>query len=83
MLYCGFNYFLFSPLLGEMIQFDKHVFQMGGNHQSISFTRFINAMLPLRFQIYCEHFVNDWKPPGFANRAPEEESSFLVEYYFP
>ena len=30
----GFKYFLFSPLLGEMIQFDKHIFQMGWfNHQ--------------------------------------------------
>ena len=25
----GFKYFLFSPLLGEMIQFDEHIFQMG------------------------------------------------------
>ena len=32
----GFKYFLFfcSPLFGEMIQFDEHIFQMGGkNHQ--------------------------------------------------
>ena len=29
-----FKYFLFSPLLGEMIQFDEHIFQMGWfNHQ--------------------------------------------------
>ena len=26
----GFNYLLFSSLPGEMIQFDKHIFQMGG-----------------------------------------------------
>ena len=25
----GFNYFLFSPLPEEMIQFDEHIFQMG------------------------------------------------------
>ena len=25
----GFNYFLFSPLPGETIQFDEHIFQMG------------------------------------------------------
>ena len=25
----GFNYFLFSPLPGEMIQFDEHMFQIG------------------------------------------------------
>ncbi len=27
----GFKYFLFSPLLGEMIQVDEHFFQMGGS----------------------------------------------------
>ena len=27
------KHFLFSPLLGEMIQFDEHIFQMGWNHQ--------------------------------------------------
>ena len=30
----GFKYFLFSPLPGEMIRFDEHIFQMGWfNHQ--------------------------------------------------
>ena len=30
----GFEDFLFSPVLGEMIQFDEHIFQMGWfNHQ--------------------------------------------------
>ena len=28
-----FKYFLCSALLGEMIQFDEHIFQMGWNHQ--------------------------------------------------
>ena len=27
----GFKYFVFSPLLGEMIQFDEQIFQMGGS----------------------------------------------------
>ena len=27
----GFKYFLCSPLPGEMIQFDEHIFQMGGS----------------------------------------------------
>ena len=26
----GFKYVLFLPLPGEMIQFDEHIFQMGG-----------------------------------------------------
>ena len=25
----GFEYFLFSPLPGEMVQFDEHIFQIG------------------------------------------------------
>ena len=30
----GFKYFfIFTPILGEMIQFDEHFFQMGWNHQ--------------------------------------------------
>ena len=30
----GFKHVLFLPLLGEMIQFDEHIFQMGWfNHQ--------------------------------------------------
>ena len=32
----GFKYFLCSPLVGEMIQFDEHIFQMGWfNHQLV------------------------------------------------
>ena len=32
----GFKYFLFSPLPGEIIQFDEHIFQMGWfNHQLV------------------------------------------------
>ena len=29
----GFKYFIFSPLVGEMIQFDEHIFQIGWSHQ--------------------------------------------------
>ena len=31
----GFKHFLCSPLFGEMIQFDDHIFQMGWNHQLV------------------------------------------------
>ena len=27
------TFFIFTPILGEMIQFDEHIFQMGWNHQ--------------------------------------------------
>ena len=35
----GFKHFEFSPLLGEMIQFDEHIFQMGGSttNQSVMY----------------------------------------------
>ena len=34
-----FKYVLFSPLLGEMIQFDDHIFQLGWfNHQEVRFS---------------------------------------------
>ena len=29
-------FFMFTPNLGEMIQFDEHIFQMGWNHQLVS-----------------------------------------------
>ena len=32
----GFKYiFIFTPIPGEMIQFDEHIFQMGWNHQLV------------------------------------------------
>ena len=30
-------FFIFTPNLGEMIQFDYHIFQMGWNHQPVRF----------------------------------------------
>ncbi len=34
--FCWFHTFLmFTPILGEMIQFDEHIFQMGWNHQLV------------------------------------------------
>ena len=33
----GLKYFLFSTLLGDMIQFEEHIFQMGWfNHQPVT-----------------------------------------------
>ena len=45
----GFKYFfIFTPLLREMIQFDEHIFQMGWNHQLVNrwlkrFGRFLDG----------------------------------------
>ena len=30
-------FFIFTPKIGEMIQFDEHIFQMGWNHQLVIF----------------------------------------------
>ena len=27
------RFFMFTPILGEMIEFDEHIFEMGWNHQ--------------------------------------------------
>ena len=48
----GFKYFLFSPLPGEMIQFDYcNIFQMGWNHQLVMvvFLRSIRCFLSYVF----------------------------------
>ena len=37
MLAGGFKYVLFPPLLGEMIQFDDHIFQMGWFNHHLDF----------------------------------------------
>ena len=37
----GFKYFLFSPLPGEMIRFDEHIFQMGWSHQLVDYCLYI------------------------------------------
>ena len=33
----GVKYFLFSPLFGEDSHFDEHIFQMGWNHQPVTY----------------------------------------------
>ena len=39
----GFKYFLFSPLFGEDFHFDKHIFQMGWNHQPVYLVMFFGG----------------------------------------
>ena len=40
----GFKHFLFSPLPGEMIQFDDHIFQMGWFNHQLFFVVFSNVL---------------------------------------
>ena len=45
----GFKYFLFSPLLGEMIQFDDHIFQMGWFNHQLDYDSCISMILSYLF----------------------------------
>ena len=46
----GSNDFLFPALFGKMIQFDKHIFQMGWNHQ-LEFLRYLEDHHPSYYMI--------------------------------
>ena len=49
----GFKDFLFSPLPGEIIQFDEHIFQMGWfNHQLVDQMLFVENLLMVEFKVY-------------------------------
>ena len=48
----GLEYFLFSPLPGDMIQFDEHIFEMGWNYQPEILIICIEMALPLE-----DHYV--------------------------
>ena len=43
----GFKYFLFSTLLGGMIQFDEHIFQGGGSTTNLKTL----SQIPLRWRM--------------------------------
>ena len=59
----GFKDFLFSPLLGEMIQFDLYFFQLSRNHQLVNIWKPPNVVFlgeikmnknwPLEFAMNC------------------------------
>ena len=55
----GFEYFVFSSLPGEMIQFDEHIFQLGWNHQ-LDILRFMSRSCGLAMPIAQKSFS---KPP--------------------
>ena len=63
----GFKHFLFSPLLGEMIQFDEHIFQMGWFNHQLDFPSNWGAIWGPR--IFQNHRVD-----GRAPTLPERKS---------
>ena len=43
------RFYMFTPKIGEMIQFDEHIFQMGWNHQLvILYPKSTNACLVVK-----------------------------------
>ena len=49
-------FFIFTLKLGEMIQFDEHIFQMGWfNHQLDIFSHFSTLFVPLNLLLTREH----------------------------
>ena len=77
--------FIFTPIPGEMIQFDEHIFQMGWNHQLVSvlinFHLFImvhtvdgrNAAPP----VICETPIEKW---GIFSQPQLMQDSFHQQY---
>ena len=53
----GFKYFLFSPLFGEMIPIDEHIFQMGGSTTNI----FMQHLITMNFPHLVIHGFESWK----------------------
>ncbi len=68
------KYVLFSPLPGEMIQFDEHIFQMGWNHQLVLvFTPQIDGLNTI---------VSFWGPAYFQGRTVSfREGRFTVRFF--
>ena len=54
----GFKYFLFSPLLGEMIQFDDHIFRMGWFNTQLDH---YNSIWHLGFALSPRLFKEGWR----------------------
>ena len=52
LLFGGFEYFICSSLLGEMIQSEEHIFQQAGNHQLVLFA----SSFPSVLQQVFNHF---------------------------
>jgi len=58
-----FFFGIFTPILGEMIQFDEHIFQMGWNHQPVlvskpSYTRWTTTTIGTGV---CESKILKWR----------------------
>ena len=86
--------FIFTPIPGEMIQFDEHIFQRGWNHQldkdsvikgGRSPIPNMNILLPPRNPLYPARVRDlDTDPPRFIVHWESfwKTASFLLKIYF-
>ena len=88
----GFKYLLFSPLPGEMIQIDEHIFQMGWNHQLVNqFHQFPFGFLHLIFTLHESRFSLGpifrfdsctWKNLATGSHQMKKRFEANVPYFF-
>ena len=57
-------FFIFTPNLGEMIQFDEHIFQMGWNHQLVNICYIIFPEPYSDHEQFLTFFAPEWGGGG-------------------
>ena len=78
----GFKHFLFSPLHGEMIQFDEHIFQMGSNHQLDHrlVLRIVHSIYVLyRIYLLCGRGTSGFRLQNSSRESVKAEPPGLLE----
>ena len=79
----GFKYFLFSPLPGEMIQFDEHIFQMGWNHQLVAGSCYISYLKEISYMFHVSSIplfgslldIGAWNSRAMSRLSSQRELS--------
>ena len=64
--------FIFTPICGEMIQFDEHIFQMGGENQ------LVYRQVPFRQWVPCHVGCQESLETGKASTAGDANAEALV-----
>ena len=89
-------FFMFTPILGEMIQFDEHIFQLGWNHQ-LPVVRFFMSLffwgpwkswrkksISFFSKTYdCRCGCDRWQGPGDRWGGEMKSETLRVEIQFP
>ena len=77
----GFKYFLYLPLLGEVIQFDKHIFSNGWfTHQLVESLRPATCFCAtVSFQTWRIHVWKQWNSPFWKSYLEKMFPSILTK----